>query len=141
MPKKQRPAKQQEESSFLTPDFLRKQKLSLEAKLSDYHNLQKLAREGIKITSFDERKGDATEQAFTYSERQNAAWRLEGYGKTIPQVVWALHLINNLLTGKKKGEEYGKCVDCERQIPERRLTAIPWTPCCVLCQEKRDTKG
>ncbi len=52
MPKKQRPAKRQEESSFLTPDFLRKQKLSLEAKLSDCQNLQKLAREGNKDSFF-----------------------------------------------------------------------------------------
>ena len=141
MSKKQVLAKQQEESSFLTPDFLRRQKLSLELKLSDCQNLQKSAREEIKVSSSDERRGDATEQALTYSERQNAARRLEECGKTISQAKRVLDLINNPLAGKKKEEEYGKCVGCDRQIPERRLIAIPWANRCVPCQEREDAEN
>ena len=139
MQKKQDSAKRQETTSFLTPDFLRRQKLSLEAKLSDCQNLQKSAREEIKVSFSDERKGDTTEQALTYSERQNAAQRLEERGKIILQVKRALDLINeNLLAGEKSAKCYGICIGCEELIAERRLRAVPWALKCILCQEKED---
>ena len=30
---------------------------------------------------------------------------------------------------------YGMCINCGQSIAERRLTAVPWTPYCVDCQE------
>ncbi len=33
---------------------------------------------------------------------------------------------------------YGICVDCGRDIGEKRLEAIPWTPYCLEDQEKHD---
>lgn len=33
---------------------------------------------------------------------------------------------------------YGKCVECDRPIPEKRLEAVPWTPYCIEDQEKYD---
>jgi DnaK suppressor protein len=30
---------------------------------------------------------------------------------------------------------YGKCVACARDIPRTRLEALPWTDCCLRCQE------
>lgn len=34
--------------------------------------------------------------------------------------------------------EYGICIDCGRQIEEKRLEAVPWTPYCFEDQEKHD---
>ena len=33
---------------------------------------------------------------------------------------------------------YGMCLCCEETINERRLRAIPWAACCVICQELLD---
>ena len=30
---------------------------------------------------------------------------------------------------------YGKCVACAGDIPRKRLEALPWTDCCLRCQE------
>jgi len=30
---------------------------------------------------------------------------------------------------------YGMCVACARDIPRKRLEALPWTDCCLRCQE------
>jgi DnaK suppressor protein len=30
---------------------------------------------------------------------------------------------------------YGNCVNCGRPMAEKRLTAVPWAPLCVDCQE------
>ena len=34
--------------------------------------------------------------------------------------------------------EYGFCIDCGREIPEKRLEAVPWTLYCLEDQEKHD---
>jgi DnaK suppressor protein len=31
--------------------------------------------------------------------------------------------------------EYGICMVCEKPIPNKRLQAVPWAKCCVVCQE------
>jgi DnaK suppressor protein len=30
---------------------------------------------------------------------------------------------------------YGICVACADDIPRKRLEALPWTDCCLRCQE------
>jgi DnaK suppressor protein len=34
---------------------------------------------------------------------------------------------------------YGLCVECDSQISEKRLAALPWAKCCIRCQEAADT--
>jgi DnaK suppressor protein len=31
---------------------------------------------------------------------------------------------------------YGECIYCGNTIGAKRLEAVPWTPCCIGCQEK-----
>ena len=35
---------------------------------------------------------------------------------------------------------YGECAQCEEQISERRLRAIPWVSLCIRCQQEADLK-
>lgn len=35
--------------------------------------------------------------------------------------------------------EYGRCETCDRAIGHQRLNAIPETPLCIACSEKRAT--
>lgn len=37
-----------------------------------------------------------------------------------------------------ESSEYGRCLDCARQIEEARLKAVPWTLYCKEDQEKHD---
>jgi DnaK suppressor protein len=34
--------------------------------------------------------------------------------------------------------EFGECAQCEEQIDERRLTAVPWVSLCIRCQEQME---
>jgi DnaK suppressor protein len=36
------------------------------------------------------------------------------------------------------GGEFGRCQECERAIPAKRLDALPWARYCVPCQEALD---
>lgn len=144
MPKKQtsQTSKWQKKSSFLTPEFLGKQKEALKVKLADCQSLQRLLQEGIKICSPDDRRGDVAEQAFTFAERQTTAQQLERCGKTTPQIARALDLIDNSLAcaGGENGEYYGICISCKKLMSEKRLTAVPEALRCVPCQEKEDAQ-
>ncbi len=36
---------------------------------------------------------------------------------------------------------FGICLDCEEHISLKRLTALPWTCSCIVCQEAADRNG
>src|SRR5690348_3669913 len=35
---------------------------------------------------------------------------------------------------------YGTCLECEEPISPTRLTALPWAPLCIRCQEATDCR-
>ena len=49
-------------------------------------------------------------------------------------------LINEALARMEDGS-YGTCQDCDEQIPERRLRALPWAKFCISCQERADRES
>lgn len=36
---------------------------------------------------------------------------------------------------KIEEETYGMCEECQKAIPKKRLTAVPYAPLCIKCQE------
>ncbi len=47
------------------------------------------------------------------------------------------HLVRMIEAALRRiGEgSYGMCVACAGDIPRKRLEALPWTDCCLRCQE------
>ena len=35
---------------------------------------------------------------------------------------------------------YGNCLMCQKEISKKRLSALPWTPLCIECEEKSETE-
>ena len=35
-------------------------------------------------------------------------------------------------------EEYGVCMNCEEEMQQKRLEAVPWARHCISCQEKAE---
>lgn len=48
-----------------------------------------------------------------------------------------LQLVRNALTRIADGS-FGECINCHQTIGARRLEAVPWTPFCIVCQEKAE---
>ena len=46
-----------------------------------------------------------------------------------------LRLIDEALDRIESGD-YGVCLNCEEDIPHKRLNALPWAKFCVPCQEQ-----
>jgi DnaK suppressor protein len=70
----------------------------------------------------------------TSDEAQSAAL-VEGssLSDTLAQVRAALQRIDR--------GEFGRCIECGREIPPARLEAVPWTPYCLDDQQKRDAEA
>jgi len=51
-----------------------------------------------------------------------------------------LFLIDQALRRIEKCE-YGICQMCRQEIGKKRLDAVPWTPYCINCQEKKEEES
>jgi DnaK suppressor protein len=36
------------------------------------------------------------------------------------------------------GDEYGVCANCQEELQQKRLEAVPWAKHCISCQEKME---
>ena len=48
-----------------------------------------------------------------------------------------LALIDEALN-RIKGNTYGTCTECEEELQQKRLEAVPWARYCVTCAEKHE---
>ncbi|HEY2460945.1 MAG TPA: TraR/DksA C4-type zinc finger protein [Candidatus Acidoferrum sp.] len=46
-----------------------------------------------------------------------------------------LNMIDDALK-RIKINEYGTCANCQEEMQQKRLEAVPWTKHCITCQEK-----
>lgn len=83
-------------------------------------------REAIAI----ETNSDLMDQIQHATERELALGRLERESDLAREVRAALLRIQT--------NTFGVCLDCETEIGLKRLTAVPWTRSCIVCQEAAD---
>jgi DnaK suppressor protein len=48
-----------------------------------------------------------------------------------------LQLVDDALSRIRKGT-FGQCLQCEEEMQQKRLEAVPWTRYCLNCQEKQE---
>jgi DnaK suppressor protein len=48
-----------------------------------------------------------------------------------------LQLVEEALDRIRKGT-FGNCVQCDEEVQQKRLEAVPWTRYCLPCQEKQE---
>lgn len=48
-----------------------------------------------------------------------------------------LNLIDNALK-RIQADEYGVCANCQDEMQQKRLEAVPWAKHCISCQEKME---
>lgn len=98
--------------------------------LEKQHSLEKSIQERgeIHVTKSADPMDIATEQA----SRDAAAVNINRMTGLLREVRAALKRIDD--------GDYGICVDCEEDIPEKRLLAAPWAARCVPCQEALDSE-
>jgi DnaK suppressor protein len=86
-------------------------------------------REAIAI----EANSDVLDQIQHSMEREMELDRLERESNLLRDVRAALRRIDT--------EIFGFCLRCDDEISPKRLSAVPWTPLCINCQETADKEG
>jgi DnaK suppressor protein len=71
---------------------------------------------------------DTEEQAVSDFVEEVDFTLMQMKSETLAKIDEALHRLNE--------ETYGRCVECEREIPEARLVALPFADRCRDCQER-----
>ena len=83
-------------------------------------------RDGIEI----EKSADQMDEIQFASERDLAIRNADRESKALRQVSAALRRIQD--------GSFGICVECESQISQRRLVALPWALRCIQCESAAD---
>ena len=109
--------------------FLEERREKLEIALSE---CQKRRREAQAEIIVEELEPHDTTDISAIRQRQNFGVRnLEECRRTIL-------LIKNALNAIERGN-YGKCIDCGKWIPLKRLRAVLWASRCLPCQKEAES--
>jgi DnaK suppressor protein len=104
---------------------LLKRKEEIVAKLSEVYNESKEVESGIAQDIVDKAESSYTKEfllSLSSAEREQ------------------LFLIDEALKRLDK-DEYGICQMCQKTISKKRLSAVPWAPHCIECQEKAEEES
>jgi DnaK suppressor protein len=77
-----------------------------------------------------EKSADALDEVQHAAQRELAIRNLNRDSNLLRDVRSALRRIQD--------RSFGICLNCEEPISPRRVTAVPWTSFCILCQEQAD---
>jgi DnaK suppressor protein len=83
-------------------------------------------RDGITV----ERSADQLEEIQAASERALAVCNLD---REFSQLRDARAALRRIQVGS-----FGTCQECDQDIHPKRLSAVPWAPLCIRCQEDLD---
>jgi DnaK suppressor protein len=81
-------------------------------------------------TIIDDAALDVADRAVNASTKEQLFRQAEELRRMLQVVEAALERIRD--------GSFGQCLGCGRRIGIKRLEAVPWTECCVACQERRE---
>ena len=113
----------------MTPQELSRFKKVLETELTAATRTILRRRQSLAI----EQSSEQLEQLGYARERELAVLEVSRHSGRVSEIHEALRRIED--------RTFGICQACERQIPPKRLAAVPWTSLCIRCQETADRQN
>jgi RNA polymerase-binding transcription factor len=107
------------------PSDLNKYRELLEAKRD---TLQHAEPARTPVTEPGSKSGDWIDQSSLENDEHVRLALKQTDAKLLRAIEEAIHRIDQ--------GTYGVCMDCENEIPDVRLDAVPWTRVCIDCKEK-----
>jgi len=113
----------------------------MDKKRLDYYKKKLLARreELTKTTARTQEEGRTADEDPTVDLADKAA---NSYTKEfLFGMTNADRSLLNLIDGALKRiqeDEYGVCANCQEEMQQKRLEAVPWAKHCIACQEKME---
>jgi len=110
-------------------------KLLLEKREETTSEIKHIARENFK--SQREASGDLSGYSYHPADMASDSYEREFSLNIASGEQKIVYEIDEALKRIKEGK-YGKCEDCGKNIPAKRLKAVPYTRCCIQCQSKEE---
>lgn len=105
---------------------LKKVREIIESQLKEAASARKLSDDSIRI----QQAADPIDMTQEAAERDLAVQILDRESMLVRQLRSAIDRIRD--------GSYGVCLECEEEIAQKRLKAIPWAELCIHCQERAD---
>ena len=97
-----------------------------------------IAQDALK-TSQREASGDLSGYSFHMADVASDNYEVEFSLGRASDEQNTLYTIDEALKRVEDGS-YGSCTQCGKQIPKKRLNALPHTELCIACQSKNESK-
>jgi len=113
----------------------------MDKKRMDYYKKRLLARrdELVKTITRTEEEGRQADDDPTVDLADKAANSYTKeflFGQTNTDRA-ILNMIDEALK-RIRNNEYGTCANCQEEMQQKRLEAVPWAKHCISCQEKKE---
>src|SRR5215472_17058621 len=113
----------------------------MDKKRLDYYKKRLLARrdELVKTITRTEEEGRQADDDPTVDLAEKAANSYTKeflFGQTNTDRAM-LNMIDEALK-RIRNDEYGTCLNCQEDMQQKRLEAVPWAKHCITCQEKKE---
>src|SRR5262252_10714025 len=126
---------------FRCPEFCAEGRDPMDKKRLDYYKKKLMARREelmrtIARTAEEGRQADEDQTVDLSDKAANSYTKEFLFGMTnadrsiLNMIEAALKRIHN--------EEYGVCANCQEEMQQKRLEAVPWAKHCISCQEKAE---
>ena len=106
------------------------------------HRLERLLAQNLHY--LEERK-QALREALTddtFGTRSESEWGFASAARSLGAGLLSIsaHTVQSIEDALRrvKAGTYGRCDDCNDEIPIQRMRALPFAQTCVACQERRD---
>jgi DnaK suppressor protein len=99
----------------------------------------KLLATGFELQSRKIRREDVAieKHAEALDELQESADRVLALNSMTR--IWEMSSLITEALARIENQTYGVCAECEEQISEKRIAALPWAKYCIGCQESIDS--
>lgn len=116
-------------------EVIQYKKLLLEKREEILKEIKDIAKESSK--SLKEASGDLSGYSYHIADMASDSYDREFSLNIASSEQEVVYEIDEALKRIREGK-YGKCVECSKKIPVRRLKALPYAKLCIQCQSKEE---
>lgn len=115
--------------------FEKYKKLLIERREEVTGEINHIAKESLK--SQKEASGDLSSYSYHMADMASDSYDRELSLNIASDEQKVIYEIDEALKRIEEGK-YGKCLECNKNIPQKRLSALPYAKYCIQCQSKQE---
>jgi len=116
-------------------ELLKYKKLLLKIREGIAGDISHIAKESLK--SQKESSGDLSGYSFHMADMASDSYDRELSLNIASEEQEIVYEIDDALKRIKEGK-FGKCISCDKKIPQKRLSAVPYAKYCIQCKSKEE---